>query len=263
MLTLFTHRTLPALLFSGLIAFGAAAQAPNADAIARKAYGSRHDRVYLLGGPALPTYTELNARLDRSLFPKLQRGAVLLGVGYGQGIGSIGLGLEYRLALRANDVDSSGAYTSLTTNSLALIARYNLFVTHASTVSLLAGVTYNRLSLTMREGVSKSTKANSLFEAQLLSTNKRKLYQSQVGVAAGLQLERHFSWLRRNDAQGCGRARQIIVGVRVQADFVPKYYRWHTEQPLFRKSDKLDYKPRINPLGFSAVLTVGGLFNRY
>ena len=54
-----------------------------------------------------------------------------------------------------------------------------------------------------------------------------------------------------------------VQGARVQADFTTKHYRWHTEQPIFRRSTKLDYTPTTNPIGFSAALVVGGIFSRY
>ena len=251
-------------LAASLINFGAAAQAPNADAIAQKAYAARHDRVYLLGGAAMPDYTKLNEALERSrAFPTLRAGAFMLGAGYGQGFSSYGLALEYRLTVRANDTDSTRAYTSLTTNTFGLMARYNLFVTRAYTFALLAGPVYNRLSLTLKEGVPPGTSPITTFESQLRGGNKRKLYQSQFGVSLGGQLERHFMWSRRNDVQACGRARQITVGGRIQADFVTKYYRWHTEQPVFRSSTKLGYDPKTNPVRFSAALVVGGIFSRY
>ena len=261
-------RTFRLLLGLTLLAAGsrAWAQPSNADAIARKAYSARYDRAYLLGGFAYPNYKELNDQLSYvGGFPKLKPGALLIGFGYGQGFGSIGLALEWRMAVRANDVDSSDAYTNLLTNSLSLLGRYNLFVTNRSTLSVMFGPSYNRLNLTFKEPIALFSVPSS-FGAQIVAGgNKRKLFQSQFGLSAGLQWERHFSWLRRNDVQACGRARQITVGLRAQYDYVAKTYRWHTENPNVRRSTKLDpnRKPFINPVGLSGTLVVGGLFNRY
>ncbi|MBC7446676.1 MAG: hypothetical protein H7330_01280 [Hymenobacteraceae bacterium] len=240
-------------------------QSTNADAIARKAYSARHDRVYFLGGGALPNYTKLNDRLAGTNFPKLKPGAVMFGAGYGQGSGSFALALEWRLLVRANDLDSSKAYTNLLTNTIGLMGRYNLLVTDRYTVSVLAGPTYNRLNLTLKEPPARKGES-AAFDAQVQSGgNKRKLYQSQFGFGGGVQLERHFEWLRRNDVQACGRARQITAGLRLQYDYIIKDYRWHTERPLFRPNfnTKLERKPSINPVGLSASLVVGGIFNRY
>ncbi len=239
------------------------AQSENADAIARKAYSAHYDRVYLLGGAALPNYTKLNNQFTATEFPKLKPGAALFGIGYGQGAGSFGVAVELRLLARANDYDSSRAYTNLLTSSVGLLGRYNVLVGNRYTVSVLAGPTYNRLNLTLKEADPRKG-SPSVFDGQVSAGgNKRKLYQSQFGVSAGVQLERHFTWLRRNDVQACGRARQIIVGMRVQYDYAVRAYRWHTERPLFRPSTKLERNPTINPIGLSATLVVGGLFNRY
>ena len=195
-----TFRTFQFVFGLALLAVGprAWAQAPNADAIARKAYSAHYDRAYLLGGFALPNFSNLNKQLGEfGNFPKLKPGALMVGAGYGQGFGSWGLALEWRLTVRANDVDSTFAYTNLLTNTFGLMGRYNALVTDRYTVTLMGGPTYNRLSLTFKEPAPRIGEPGT-FGGQLNAAgNKRKLYQSQFGLSVGVQIERHFSWLRR------------------------------------------------------------------
>ncbi len=247
-----------------LLATTAAHAQAATDAIARKAYAARHDRVYALGGWAMPDYSGLNTRLEATKrFPALGSGALMVGVGYGQGFGPVGIALEWRVSVRAQDIASTEAYTNLLTNTFGLVGRYNVLVGSAYTVSVVAGPTYSRLNLTLKEPRAPNTTPTT-FDSQLIAGgDKRKLYQSQFGVAVGVQLERHFAWGRRNDIQACGRARQITVGARVMYDHRVKSYRWHTERPLFRPDTRLEAKPEINPVGFSAALMVSGLFSRY
>lgn len=241
------------------------AQAGSADAIARKAYSARHDRAYVLFGGAAPDYRELNKFLEKSEkgFPKLKPGALMFGAGYGQGAGSLGVVLEWRLTVRANDVDSSFAYSNLLTNTFSLVGRYNVLVTNRYTAAVMLGPTYSRLNLTMKEAQPNNLVPSSFIAQLNAGGDKRKLYQSQLGATVGIQVDRHFAWLRRNDVQACGRARQVIVGLRLQFDYDVKHYRWHTENPLFRPNTKVEREPKVGPVGFSAALVFGGLLNRY
>ncbi len=190
------------------------------DAIARKAYSAHYDRAYIIGGFALPNYTNLNKRLEEGSYPTLRPGALMFGAGYGQGFGPYGLALEWRLTARANDIDSVLTFSNLLTNTFALMGRYNVLVADRYTVAVLLGPTYSRLNLTLKKNPI-NRRVPTTFASQLIETgNKRKLYESQFGLSAGLQLDRHFSWLRRNDVQACGRSRQITVVLRFTYDYV-------------------------------------------
>ncbi len=233
------------------------------DPIAQKAYTARYDRVYVLAGAALPNYDKLNDALRPTPFPTLNPGAFVGGVGYGQGFGPLGLRLEYRWAARSHTSDSTRAYSIFRSHTLSLLASYHLLVTSRYALSVLAGPSYTAIDLTLKNP-DPVRGTGGTFESQIrASADKRRLYQSQAMLSAGVQLDRHFTWSRRNDVQACGRARQITVGLRVQYDYRVKAYRWRTERPLFHKPNRLTVDPIVNPLGASATLVVGGLFNRY
>jgi hypothetical protein len=257
----------PLLVSAALLLNGLSAQAQVrsdlSDPIAQKAYSARYDRVYALAGAALPNYKKLNDVLEPTRFPTLNSGAFVAGVGYGQGFGPISLSLEYRWSIRSHNSDSTNAYSVLRSHTISLLAGYHLLVTNRYVLSVLAGPSYSLVDLTLKEPDPLNSPAGT-FTAQLRAPgDKRRLYQTQFLLGAGLQLDRHFVWTRRNDVQACGRARQINVGLRVQYDYNAKSYNWRTERPLFRKPNRLTADPTLNPLGASATLVVGGLFNRY
>jgi hypothetical protein len=249
------------LMLAWLMAPALRAQPNEPDAIARKAYASRHDRVYVLAGGASSQYDDLNRRLP-ARFPGLQNGALVFGAGYGQGKGPLDVLLEYRWGLRTRQDDSSLAYTALRSHSLSLNVSYHLFVTGPYTVSVLAGPSLTVADLTLRERL-RAGSAGNFTSAATPAGDRRRLYQTMLLGGVGAQIDRHFSWGRRNDVQACGRARQFTVGLRVQFDAPLKSWQWRTERPLFRRPQRLGADPQFNPLAGSATLVVGGLFSRY
>lgn len=239
------------------------AQTASSDAIAAKAYAARADHFYLMAGAALPNYSKLNDLLGPTAYPSLRRGALVYGAGYGQSWGRFGLQLEWRFAVRSNEADSTKAYTNLTSSTWSLLARYHLLVSRVYALSAFIGPSYSTLSLGFKDPDPDQGASTSVTGRLRSHGDKHQFYQGQLLGSLGAQFDRHFSWGRRNDLQACGRARQITVGLRLQYDYRLRHGRWRTERAIYRRAVRLEDEPLISPLGGSATLVVGGLFNRF